>query len=65
MFQALPKEMLLPLSLVSTPTSQTIHVPLSETHNTGLSSLLWGYATFVVASVVSPDGARTIAGLVF
>lgn len=33
--------------------------------NTHLSSPLWGYSTFVVATVVSPDGARTIAVQVF
>lgn len=33
--------------------------------NTCLSSPLWGYSTFVVPTVVSPDGARTVAGLVF
>lgn len=33
--------------------------------NTHLSSPLRGYSTFVVATVVSPDWARTIAGLVF
>lgn len=33
--------------------------------NTCLSSPLWGYPTFVVAAVVSPDRARTIAVLVF
>lgn len=33
--------------------------------NTHLSSPLWGYSTFVVATVVSPDRARTIAVLVF
>lgn len=30
-----------------------------------LSGPLWWYATFVVAAVVSPNGARTIAVLVF
>lgn len=33
--------------------------------NTCLSSTLWGYSTFVVATIVSPYGTRTIAGLVF
>lgn len=47
------------------PHSHPIHVPPSETHNTCLSSPLWGYSTFVVSTVVSPDGARAIAVLVF
>lgn len=33
--------------------------------NTHLSSPLWGYSTFVVSTVVSPDRARTIAVVVF
>lgn len=33
--------------------------------DTHLSSPLWGYSTFVVSTVVSPDRARTIAVVVF
>lgn len=33
--------------------------------NTRLSSPLWGYSTFVVSTVVSPDRASTVTILVF
>ena len=60
------REVLLPLSLWP---PAPLHVPSmchpQETHNTHLSSPLWGYSTFVVSTIVSPDRARTIAVLVF
>lgn len=53
------------VTMASIHTLHPIRVPPSETHNTGLSSSLRGYATFVVSTVVSPHRARTIAILVF
>lgn len=44
--------------------SHPIKMKTLKTYNTCLSGTLWGYTTLVIAAVVGPNGARTIAVLV-